>query len=455
VDHPAIAAVLGPLRYRPGEWLATWDILRSHGVAGVGLENFGLYYPEFRSPSAPANLDDPHNLVLSLWSSLGLAGAAAGIALVAVAVVAWLRARRASPRDEAGVPAMRPAEAADESLVWLLAPVAIVAGPTVVAYFVLGMPLGVGAMALALIVIGLASAEEPRRMAVPNRPLGALGVACVVALAALLLMEQAGAAIQEAPTVWAMLVVLGVSLGAAPMGGARRGSGGLSSPTANLPDGVAWRLGSAAQFALMVLGMALIFSYVKFIMLPVGQEETLLAAAGQATGAFECDEALRAAGEANPLAWEPALVRGRMWQREASAGPRGPGQAISLQYAMEAFREALARQPRLGQAWLGLADCYLAPEGADKDPEALADALGCLQEASRLAPTDAATRVRMAEVLDRLGQGGRALAEFRQALDLDDRLPAESRHLGSDARRAAEQRTGELEESLAGQPAMP
>ena len=455
VDHPAIAAVLGPLRYRPGEWLATWDILRSHGVAGVGLENFGLYYPEFRSPSAPANLDDPHNLVLSLWSSLGLAGAAAGIALVAVAVVAWLRARRASPRDEAGVPAMRPAEAADESLVWLLAPVAIVAGPTVVAYFVLGMPLGVGAMALALIVIGLASAEEPRRMAVPNRPLGALGVACVVALAALLLMEQAGAAIQEAPTVWAMLVVLGVSLGAAPRGGARRGSGGLSSPTANLPDGVAWRLGSAAQFALMVLGMALIFSYVKFIMLPVGQEETLLAAAGQATGAFECDEALRAAGEANPLAWEPALVRGRMWQREASAGPRGPGQAISLQYAMEAFREALARQPRLGQAWLGLADCYLAPEGADKDPEALADALGCLQEASRLAPTDAATRVRMAEVLDRLGQGGRALAEFRQALDLDDRLPAESRHLGSDARRAAEQRTGELEESLAGQPAMP
>jgi UDP-GlcNAc:undecaprenyl-phosphate GlcNAc-1-phosphate transferase len=453
VDHPAIAAVLGPLRYRPGEWLATWDILRSHGIAGVGLENFGLYYPEFRSPSAPANLDDPHNLVLSLWSSLGLAGAAAGIALVAVAVVAWLRARRAGPRDEAGAPAMQPAEAAGESLAWLLVPVAIVAGPTVVAYFVLGMPLGVGAMALALVVIGLASAEEPRRMAVPDRPLGVLGVACVVALAALLLMEQAGAAIQEAPTVWAMLVVLGVSLGAAPTCGARRGSGGLSSPTATPTPSA--RFGAAAQFALMVLGMALIFSYVKFIMLPVGQEETLLAVAGQATGAFECDEALRAAGEANPLAWEPALVRGRMWQREASPAQGGPGQAIPLERAMEAFREALARQPRLGQAWLGLADCYLAPEGADKDPEALADALGCLQEASRLAPTDAATRVRMAEVLDRLGQGGRALAEFRQALDLDDRLPAESRHLASDARRAAEQRAGELEESLAGQPAMP
>ena len=446
VDHPAIAAVLGPLRYRPGEWLATWDILRSHGVAGVGLENFGLYYPELRSPSAPANLDDPHNLVLSLWSSLGLAGAAAGIALAVVAVVAWLRAQRAGPPRVAGAPAMRPAEAADESLAWLLAPVAIVAGPAVVAYFVLGMPLGVGAMALALIVIGLASAEEPRRMAVPDRPLGALGVACVVALAAFLLMEQAGAAIQEAPTVWAMLVVLGVSLGAGRPACRPATARHVAAPG---------RFGSAAQFALMVLGMALIFSYVKFIMLPVGREETLLAAAGQATDAFECDEALRAAGEATPLAWEPALVRGRMWQREASAGPRGPGQAVSLDRAMEAFREALARQPRLGQAWLGLADCRLAPEGADKDPEALADALGYLQEASRLAPTDAATRIRMAEVLDRLGQGGRALAEFRQALDLDDRLPAESRHLGSDARRAAEQRAGELEESLAGQPAMP
>jgi UDP-GlcNAc:undecaprenyl-phosphate GlcNAc-1-phosphate transferase len=512
VDHPAIAAVLGPLRYRPGEWLATWDILRSHGVAGVGLENFGLYYPEFRSPSAPANLDDPHHLVLSLWSSLGLAGAAAGIALAAVAVATWLRAgkyvfsaaafsslptvgegagvrgcapinpspglRPPSPTGGEGTtPNMYPGEAAsaDKSLAWLLAPVAMVAGPTIVAYFVLGMPLGVGAMALALIVTGLASAEEPRRMAVPDRPLGALGVACIVALAAFLLMEQAGAAIQEAPTVWAMLVVLGVSLGAGRP--ACQGDAGASpaprpageGPAAGAPSrpgrAVPGRFGSAAQFALMVLGMALIFSYVKFIMLPVGQEETLLAAAGQATGAFECDEALRAAGEANPLAWEPALVRGRMWQREASAGPRGPGQAISLERAMEAFREALARQPRLGQAWLGLADCYLAPEGADKDPdlsgvalaepEALADALGCLQEASRLAPTDAATHVRMAEVLDRMDQGGRALAEFRQALDLDDRLPAESRHLASDARRAAEQRAGELEESLAGQPAMP
>jgi len=268
-------------------------------------------------------------------------------------------------------------------------------------------------------------------------------------------MEQVGAAIQEAPTVWAMLVVLGVSLGAGRPAPRPAGEGPAAGAPYRPGRSVPGRFGPAAQFALMVLGMALIFSYVKFILLPVGQEETLLAAAGQAADVFECDEALRAAGEANALAWEPALVRGRMWQREASAGPRGPGQAIPLARAMEAFREALARQPRLGQAWLGLADCYLAPEGSDKDPEALAAALGCLQEASRLAPADAATHLRMAEVLDRLGQGESALAEFRGALDLDDRLPPGPGHLAPDARRAAEKRAGELEESLAGQPAMP
>jgi tetratricopeptide (TPR) repeat protein len=225
------------------------------------------------------------------------------------------------------------------------------------------------------------------------------------------------------------------------------------------------RLGPVAGFALMVLGMAVAFSYVKFIMIPFGREETLLAAAGQAHDAFECDEALRAAGEANPLAWEPALVRARMWQHQASAGPRGPGQAISLERATEAYREALDRQPRLVRGWLGLADCRMAPEGTAKEPdlsgvalaepEALADALAYLQEASRLAPTDSATHIKMAQVLDQLGRPDRALAEYRQALELDDRLPAGSRHLGSDARRAAEKRAGELKESLAGRPATP
>jgi hypothetical protein len=337
----------------------------------------------------------------------------------------------------------------------------VVAAPAVIVGFFLGPMFGVGAIAVMALVTALASAEDATRMAVAGRPLRSLGTACIAALAAFALMEQIGTAILEPPTAWAMLVVLVVSLGMGSVerredatrrspanGNGRAGCGGLIQS-----GGLG--LGPVAKFSLMLLAMALGFAYVKLAWLPFVRERALIQSAITAPDIFEADEALRAAAEVNPLAWEPAFMRGRTWQQMAGSSGRGPGQTISLERAAEAYNEALARRSRLRLAWLALADCRLMPEGAAADPVAAADALEFIQEAARLYPTSPITRLREAALVDRLGDKPRALTVYRRALELDALLPAESRRLSDEERAGAAARVLELEESLAAPAASP
>lgn len=62
VDHPTVAGALKGLRHRLDYWQAAWPILRSHALAGVGLENFGLYYVQYKLPTAAEEIRDPHNM---------------------------------------------------------------------------------------------------------------------------------------------------------------------------------------------------------------------------------------------------------------------------------------------------------------------------------------------------------------------------------------------------------
>jgi len=459
LDHPAVVGALKTLRYRLDYWRATAEVLRLHPLAGVGLENFGLHYLEFKLPTAPEEVRDPHNLFLSVWSQVGLAGLAAIVGLVVVAGREWLRA---SLRDPSGGPQGPFAEVAGdaapaEPLTGLLVPTMAIAAPAVIVYFMMGWPLGVAAVAAMTMVMGLASGEEPSRMAVAGRPLGALRTAAVVALAAFALMEQIGTAVLEPPTAWAMLVVLAASLGPGREFRARRrlvrgslGEGGIagaSAPTDDLPPGVPLR--APVKFLLMAAAMAAGFAYVRFLVVPVGREESLLVATGQASKAAEKDVALRGAGEANPLAWEPAMIRGHLWQQEAARQEEGPYAAACTERAIEAYRESLQRQPRLRRAWLRMAECRMMLPGAHENPAALEAALEYTDQAVRLYPTDIPTRLRRADLLDRLKRDAEALGEYRRVLELDRVMPDENRRLKDDRRRAMEGRVRELQESLA------
>ncbi len=450
IEHPAVAGALTTLRYRLDYWQATLAVLRSAWDTGVGLENFGLHYLEFKVPWAPEEVADPHNMLLATWSNLGLAGATAIVLLAVAAIRVWIRgagparAAEAATGPAAGAGGLAGAGGAGgTSLLALLAPAIALAAPVVVLFFSMGWYVGVGAVAVATMIAGLGAAEEPSRLEASGRPLRALRTACIVALAAFALEEQVGTAILEPPTAWAMLLVLGASLGPGRRS-AWRGEGGEApaAVAAGGPAGLA--IGLPVRALLMVSAMAVCFLYAVCLILPVGREESLLAL-GMYTGVNDAvgEAALRDAARINPVAWEPAMIRGRLWQDEIKEA-EGPAVAMAVERAIEAYREALARQPRLRRAYLALADCYLALPGATENRKALAAARTCLESAAWLYPTDIRTRLRLAEVAYRLGDAESALAQYREIKRLDGLMPEEGCRLNDEGRELVVTRIEEL-----------
>ncbi|HUU31384.1 MAG TPA: O-antigen ligase family protein [Phycisphaerae bacterium] len=428
---PLAAGTLKTLAYRLDYWRATREVLRSHGLAGVGLENFGFHYLQHKVPSAVEEIRDPHNLFLSVWSQMGVAGLAAVVVLAAMAVKAWMR----KAEEPLGADAA-PAPSGGRSLVAMLLPVCAVAAPVVIASFAMGWPIGILAIILMAIVLGLASADSPARMNVSDRPLRAARTACIVALLAFALMEQIGTAVLEPPTAWLMLVLVGLSLG----------------PPRASAESPPWRgrhLAMPIKFLLMVAVMGFVFAYARWLVVPVGREQAMFASLQSTADVFEQDELLRRAAEANPLTAEPDLIRGEVWVNEARKGGAGAGTALCLDRAVGAFRDALHRQPRLRRAWIYLAEAYLLPEGALDDPAALTEAFRAIDEAARLYPTDLPTQLRRADLLDRLADDARAADAYRRVLQLDRLMPDPRRRLDAERRRTVEDRLRTLEELLA------
>jgi O-antigen ligase len=418
VPHPAVERAIHSLRWRLDCWQATAAILWDHGLAGVGLENFGLHYAAHASPAAPEVIQDPHNLFLAAWSMLGLAGLGAAASLAVVAARGWAPAMR---NAECGMRNERPSPASgDEAaagaagepiLGWfaaVLVPAALVLvwalamrRPTMPEY--LTVP-ALGAMALAL---GLGMAEDPRRLAIPSRPLGAPWGAAAGAVAVFFVHEQVGAGFLAPAAAWPFLAVVAVTLPHGPQvyppGWAAWRS---TSAEAGGPGGTGRRPGRAAvvSSSLTLAAMALGFAYVRFLMIPVGREGGFLHLAAAAADPEDKDGLLGDAAAANPWAWEPPMARGRLWQaltREAAQAGSGPDAATSAERAVAAYRDALDRVPLLWAAHLRMAECRLTVPGALDDLAALDAARRHLEEAARLYPAQPEVRRVLAEVTAR------------------------------------------------------
>jgi len=422
-DHPAVQAAILSLKYRLDYWRATWPIIRSHWAAGVGLENFGDYYVQHKLAGAPEEIRDPHNMWLSVWSQVGLAGFLAAVMLFAVAVRCWVVALR-TPHS-----ALRTEGAS--LLGWLVA-VLVVAGPALV-YLAVGpnslVPdlLAAPAIGLAAVVLGVAAGEDAKRLRISERPQASVRGAAIAAVVAFGVQDLIGTAFLAPATAWVLLVLVGISV---------RGS---DPPAAR-------RVAPWLQFVLTVLAMGAVFAYVYFLLIPVGREAALLRMASGGALPIEQEEYLREAGRVNPWAWEPAMARGRLWQSVAGDSPEGgSGAAVVYERAIRAYEDALRRNPRLLRAWLRMADCRLAIEGAldDRAPGGALDAArGYFNQAVRLYPTRAETRLRLADVLERLGDDAAATAEYRKALELDAAMADEARRLDPETRRLIEARLG-------------
>ncbi len=55
-------------------WLASWEIIKQHGIFGTGIGTYFLYFPEFRLPTDRTGAYYAHNDPLQFWVELGVLG---------------------------------------------------------------------------------------------------------------------------------------------------------------------------------------------------------------------------------------------------------------------------------------------------------------------------------------------------------------------------------------------
>jgi O-antigen ligase len=73
-------------------WVGTINMIKDHPVFGAGLNGFkGLYTNQYRLPHYQEEFQYPHNIVLTLWTELGLFGLMAFILLITAALSLVLR----------------------------------------------------------------------------------------------------------------------------------------------------------------------------------------------------------------------------------------------------------------------------------------------------------------------------------------------------------------------------
>lgn len=86
------------LLYRWHYWTGAWALITDHPALGVGLHNFGSYYPAVKLPHSPEDVKDPHSFFVRFAAELGLPAAALVAALV---VWSFYRAARPTPQTDA------------------------------------------------------------------------------------------------------------------------------------------------------------------------------------------------------------------------------------------------------------------------------------------------------------------------------------------------------------------
>lgn len=402
-------------------WTGAARVVKQRPVLGVGLGNFGLYYPEVRPPLGVEEVADPHNVLVKAFAELGVVGG--GLMIALLGVLAWEMTRPNAPV----VPA-----AAEKPTRWL------------------PMALTLAILAAVLNFLFSHDWEQEAAWLVLNLMAAVAGaVLMVVGLAAGALRGLDPAEVDDAAAPWVLrgvLVALGVLF------------------VHNLIDFSLSEPGVLSLFALLVGAV-------------LGLRHPSVAGKSKRTAGAVV--ALSAA----VLAWMVAL--GLVWLRTAlaeSAGARGdamvraatPGNPAPLEQARVAYTQAMEAQPlnaeypyRLANVLFLRNDHRTYVEGMiaraiEGNPRAIryhrlrgqyaasrepVDAEGLrlgYQRALALDPRQVQVRIEYAEALARAGDLDNSAEQLREALRYDEQLPKD------EPKRLAPARRRELEERLAG-----
>ena len=88
------------LLYRWDYWTGAVRMIQRHPLTGVGLNNFGYHYTQFKPPSAPEDVKDPHNMFIRIAAEAGIPAAIGFAALVLWGFLNMLREKSEFPNGE-------------------------------------------------------------------------------------------------------------------------------------------------------------------------------------------------------------------------------------------------------------------------------------------------------------------------------------------------------------------
>jgi O-antigen ligase/tetratricopeptide (TPR) repeat protein len=406
------------LTFRWYYWTGAARMIAQHPLAGVGWDNFGRHYTSVRLPEAPEEVKDPHNFIVRALAELGIVG---GLLVLAWLVRLWWDlTQKPLPPDAA--PAAPPRRLAGALVAVAVAAVGLNS--------VLGLDLGLigsggagadspmtsgtalvlvelykRAVMLILLVVGMAlvAARSARHETLDERPARWLLYALLLALGAFLVQNLIEFALFEPGPMTVFALLAGAALGL------RQDDPSPASPARVGPAMVL----TAASLAWLVAGGAL--------WLPTLSAEGL---------AHEGDLAMSQAGDPPDRAM--LMQAGRLYDQAAKAQPLNADyvhrSAIALWSAganpamtRQMLRAAIEADPRCGRYWYALARFELAQKPPDGGAVRAA-----FEACLGLNHADVPTRVEYADSLtDVLGDRGRAVEQYRRALEYDAKLPAD------------------------------
>lgn len=72
------------LKFRWQYWTGTVPMIFRHPLLGVGLNNFGYYYTQYKLPSAPEDVKNPHSVLIRVAAEMGLPAMVLWAAVIAI-----------------------------------------------------------------------------------------------------------------------------------------------------------------------------------------------------------------------------------------------------------------------------------------------------------------------------------------------------------------------------------
>lgn len=382
------------LTFRWHYWVGTMPVIGDHPWVGVGFGNFGQHYLKYKLPEAPEEVKDPHNVLLSTASQMGVVGA---IGLLVFLGMIFVQGSRPPSISNAPEPPPR------HNRVWrwslpLAIGVFIIHASTTAGWGNLAVVIWLSAIPVTiwgLVLLGWLGFDDQLRFLDDHwSRWPVLGIAC--ALGAFLLHSIVDLAMFY-PGTATIFFALAATWMAGANTHARRG----------------WAYPALAVAAAALLLAGVFFAYLPVLAATRQIEQAHVNAGKRDSKAFL--NHLKGAMEADRLDPAAALTLGRVC---AELGTES-------ELAKNALKTAHQRDPADGRPLQWLAHVNL------NDPEV---AIGYMAKAVDRYPTNTLLQLRYADLLASAGRNQAALQHYEVALKCDAALDiSEAKRLPSDA----------------------